>query len=89
MQNFQTIYSTAGFGQQQQGQQGFGMQQQQIVGSKNVPYQKVSESEGSGATKTTVHLCTLVSMPQFQPPNEKSFEELRYEDYQVEQLFKH
>ena len=72
----------AGFGQQQ-AQPSFGMQQQQMAGSKNVPYQRVSESEGSGATKTTVYLCNLVVQPQFQGPNEKQFEELRAEDYQV------
>ena len=59
------------------------MQQQQVAGSKNVPYQGVSENEGSGATKTTVYLCNIVVQPQFQGPNEKQFEELRMEDYQV------
>lgn len=72
----------AGFGQQQQ-QPGFGMQQQQ-QGSKNVQYQKVPDTEGTGSAKTNVALCTIVAMPAFQPPNEKSFAELRWEDYQVQ-----
>ena len=77
------LCNLAGFGQQQ-AQPSFGVQQQQqTAGSKNVPYQKVSETEGSANQKNTVYLCSMVSMPQFQPPNEKQYEELRAEDYQV------
>lgn len=57
--------------------------QQQQMGTKNIPYQKVTDTEGTGGTKTSVHMCTIVAMPQFQGPNEKCFEELRWEDYQV------
>ena len=79
-----TLLLSVGFGQQQQqgGQPSFGMQQQ-AGGSKSVPFQKVSEPEGSGTSRSTVYLCSLPCMPQFQGANEKSFEELRSEDYQV------
>lgn len=77
------LLCAAGFGQQPQ-QPGFGMQQQQM-GTKNVTYQKVAETEGGTGTssRTTVHFCSLMAMPQFRDANEKSPLELRWEDYQV------
>ena len=59
------------------------MQTPQGVGTRAVQYAKVPDSEGQGASKTTVHMCSIVAMPQFQAPNEKSALELRWEDYQV------
>lgn len=59
------------------------MQQQQ--GTKHIGYQKVSEQEGggTGSSRTTVHFCSILALPQFRDANEKSPLELRWEDYQV------
>ena len=60
--------------------------QQQQQGTKHLQYQKVPDTEGTGTTKTTVGMCTIAALPGFRPPNDKSFAELRWEDYQVQVL---
>ena len=62
-----------GFGQQQQ-------QQQQQHGTRQVPYQKLTETEGTGGTRTTNSYMTISCMPAYA---NKSPDELRWEDYQV------
>ncbi len=56
-------------------------------GTSGIVYQKMPVTEGEGAFKTTVHMCTVVTLPQFQPSpfhdTEKCALELRWEDYQV------
>ena len=76
-----------GFGGQQAG---FGaQQQQQQQGTRGITYQKVQEMEGgtgsgaAGGQKTAVQFCTILALPQFKEPHEKSAAELRWEDYQV------
>jgi len=78
-----TVVNHAGFGQTPTQQQGFGMQTPQTMGTRGIQYQKVHDSEGAGTSKSNVYMCSIVAMPQFQPPNEKSALELRWEDYQV------
>jgi hypothetical protein len=58
----------------------FGQQQQN--GTRTIPFQRVQEVDGSSSTgsKTPVYLQSISAM---QPYSNKSFEELRWEDYQV------
>ena len=58
---------------------GFGQQQQQQNGSRNVAWRKTPSQETSGGKNDGSYL-SISAMPEYAG---KSFEELRWEDYQV------
>ena len=65
------VWAGFGFGQQQQ---------QQQPGTRHTPYNKHTEAEGSGTSRSNVNYVTISCLPAY---NTKSPEELRWEDYQV------
>ena len=55
-------------------------QPQQQPGTRAVPFRKTPSSD-SGTGKSDGHYLSITAMPEYAS---KSFEELRWEDYQVE-----
>jgi hypothetical protein len=82
-QNLKTLTEVGGMGLAAFGAPGAGaFGQQQQNGTRTIPFQRVQEVDGSSSTgsKTPVYLQSISAM---QPYANKSFEELRWEDYQV------
>ena len=58
---------------------GFGAPQQQTAGTRSVAWRKTAASDSSSG-KSDGNYLSIVAMPEYAS---KSFEELRWEDYQV------
>lgn len=58
---------------------GFGAPQQQAAGTRSVPWRKTAASDSTSG-KSDGNYLSIVAMPEYAG---KSFEELRWEDYQV------
>ena len=58
---------------------GFGAPQQQAAGTRSVPWRKTPASDSTSG-KSDGNYLSIVAMPEYAG---KSFEELRWEDYQV------
>ena len=59
---------------------GFGQQQQQQSGTRQTPWRKTSSGETSNGKSDGSYFFSISAMPEY---SGKSFEELRWEDYQV------
>ena len=58
---------------------GFGAPQQQAAGTRSVPWRKTTAADSTSG-KSDGQYFSIVAMPEYAG---KSFEELRWEDYQV------
>lgn len=59
---------------------GFGQQQQPASGTRTVPWRKTAAASDSAGSKSDGNYFSITAMQEY---SSKSFEELRWEDYQV------